>query len=186
MKILVLIFLIILFGTYLWRKRKESIYIVCITFLTTFFISSCHSIFMMFKDLDFSVEWLSGTFMFALIILSFPILVSVITFKYLLKNGIGIKNIALRFSIQFLLIFFIIQSSLICWAILDMQLFGFEYESNFSSIVKAYKENYLDYALVSFLIPFCILYLDKWYNHRFRSNNNAIKSGNKNEFGHKS
>ena len=129
---------------------------------------------MILKDFEWGIESFSYSLGFTFIIFVFPVLFSVIVFKYLLKNYIQFKKVAFTFLIQFLLLFLIIQASLICWAIFDMQFLDFDYEYTFQNILKAYKENYLDFAPVSFLIPFSIIYFD----YRYHNRNNVIDSGN--------
>jgi len=173
MQLLVFIFLILLFGAFLWRKKFDVLYIITITFLTIGVCCFCHSLFMAFKDLDFSMEWLTISLGFAFIILVVPVLFSVIIFKYFLKKYIGFKNSILCFSIRFLVTFFIIQASFFCWAILDMQFFDFNYEYTLPNILNAYRSNYLDFMPASFLIPASIMYLDNWYEKRRGSNKKA-------------
>lgn len=174
MEILVFLFLMILLIIYLLRLKIKVLYIITITFLTTAFFGICHSLFMAFKDLDFSLDWLGYNFLFNSVITVLPIMVSVIIFKSLLKRYILFKNAPLRFSIQFLAIFFFIQCGFFCWALLDMQFYDLNYEYTLPNILNAYRSNYLDLLPASFLIPVAIIYLDNWYEKRWRHNKNVV------------
>jgi len=186
MKILVLVCLIILFGTYAWRKKTALMYIIVITLLSTLFVCFCHSLFMAVMDFDFSGEWLGYNFFFTFIVTVFPIMISVIIFKSVLKKYIVLKNLILRFSIQFLVLLFIIQSSFVCWAITDMQFFDFNYEYTLPNILNAYKSNYLIFVPISFLIPVSIIYFDSMYEKRLIRNKKAALQVGEGELKNKS
>jgi len=161
-------------GTDLWRKRTAVMYILYISFFVVVFTCICQAILIILQDFKWGIESFQDNLGFTFAIFVFPVLFSVIIFNYLLKKYILFKNSALNISLRFLFLFFIIQSALICWALLDLQFFDFDYEYTYQNILKAYKENYLDFLPVSFLIPVPILYLDRRYHNR----NNAVIPGN--------
>ena len=141
---------------------------------------------MAFKDFDFSGEWLGYNSFFTFIVTVFPIMISVIIFKYVLKKYIVLKNFILRFSIQFLVLLFIIHSCFVCWAITDMQFFDFNYEYTFPNILNAYKSNYLVFVPISFLIPVSIIYFDSIFERRLIRNKQAALVAGEGELQNKS
>jgi len=180
MQLLVFISLILFFGAFLWRKRIDGLYVVILTFFSTIFFCTFHTLLMAFKDVDFSIEWLEYNFLFPAVIFIFPITISVIVFRYLIKKYIIFKHRFLQLSIQFLGIFFIVQACLACWAISDMQFLDFNYEFTYFNVLHAYRY-YLDFMPASFLIPASIIYLDSWYEKRRKSKANIVVAAEENK-----
>jgi hypothetical protein len=139
-------------------------YIIIISFLTILVACFCNYVVSLLVSSDFSLEGMKYDLLMALIILGFPILVTIIIFKMLILKFSIPRNKLLKGFLQILCMFILLQSALLCWTLLDMQFFDFNYTYTTENIINAYKSHYLAFLPTTVLVPIFILFLNGKYN----------------------
>jgi len=139
-------------------------YITIISLLTIIVACFCNYIVSLLASWDFSLDEMKYSLLMTFIILAFPILVTIIVFKMLILKLTIPRNKFLKGFLQILCMFILLQSALLCWTLLDMQFFDFNYTYTAKNIVNAYKSFYLAFLPTTVLVSIFILFLNDKYN----------------------
>jgi hypothetical protein len=135
-------------------------YIIIISFFTILAACFCNYVISILASSDFSLDAMKYSLLTALIILAFPILATIVVFKMLILKFTIPRNKFLKGFLQILCMFILLQSALLCWTLLDMQFFDFNYTYTAENIFNAYESLYLAFLPTTVLVSLFIVFLN--------------------------
>jgi ABC-type sulfate transport system permease component len=102
--------------------------------------------------------------LFAFLILVFPVIATVAAFKIIITKYVVPENLLMKYFLQGLCVFILLQLGLVGWTLLDMQYFDFNDTCTAENIVNAYKSLYLELLPATIAVALFMVFINSRYH----------------------